>query len=192
MTEHTTLVNGGKLTQESWDAFVAQMKHDCVGPLYAEHATGDVMFVVKERHIQVGFDPEYTDNRVIQWDDSSWYTLDSFMAQLDDDLKERLQAMAVEAEDARWDDLGDDDKYALIDKLDFIHVYAWTEHWNFVGVHLTRKAAEEYVAQQSRKCGGRRRELVIFEEFQPCRELTAIRNAIMSGRLELSPEAAAL
>lgn len=176
-----SLANGDLLNAETFANFVERLKHDCHGPRFIEHGTGQVIFHVEEKSVVTGIDRELTENAAILKDDQIWLDLDSFLRDACKEDMDRFEALSKHFHKSSFNDQDKDEKLDIIEQIEGYSVSGFHQLWKTINVHFTHDAAQSYIDKNSSK---HKMELRIAEENQyRCDEFNAIKNAILQGKL---------
>lgn len=180
MSEIPSLAKGYPLTKETYDDFVSRLKHDCVGNGVKEHCTAEALFIVQSKRIVSGIDLDYSDDRMVYCDDSSWFSPQEYWDDLDDEGKENLNSQSVNHCGCEFLELDCSDQWDVLSDLDNHCVTGYEERWEYVNSHFTKAAAEAFIARKKHD----HRELRVYVESQYWAwEFNAIKDAILSGQL---------
>ena len=164
-----SLATGAALTPETFDDFIARLRHHCTGQGVADHCTADALFVVQARRIVTGIDPDYTEQRVAIVEDCMYFSpLDFFKAE-------------GQIDDAHY--LPVDDQWEAIRCADGVTVTGFHETWEYVNCHFTKEAAEAFIKRKSHDYPHGLRLFVDSQIY--AWEFNAIKNALISGELIL-------
>jgi len=179
-----SLATGADLTPDTWADFVARLHHDCVGDGVHDHYTADAIFIVQARRLVFGLDSEFSDNRAVIFDGSSWFSPAEYWDDCDDDERAALDAKAGELLDGHtFLRLESGDQWELLAELPEHTVTCWFDHWEYVNAHFTLDAAEAFIR---RKKHDYRDGLRVYVDAQVhCWEYNAIKAAILDGRLSI-------
>lgn len=183
-TKQLSIATGAPLSKETFDDFVARLKHDCVGDGVKRHYTADAIFVVQQKIRVYGVSEDYSGIRCVYRNEEMWESLDEFWTDIDDEDRLSLDIIAKnDVNDCETGFLGLDDynKWALLedDQQEFI-VTSYVEKWQYVNVHLTRDAADAFIKRKKHDY----KELRVYVDSQyRCWEFNEIKNAILTGKL---------
>lgn len=182
-----SLAHGAPLSSESWDDFVARLRHDCVGEGVHDHCTADAIFRVEARAFIYGIDRDYTDKLAVICDDSVWFSPQEYWDDLDEDQQSRLNMVVKQAHECDFLELKERDQWALLDEIDDHSVVGWDEKWEHVNSHFTKDAAEAFI---KRKRHDYREGMRVYVDAQTyCWEYNTIKEGILQGRIGLTDEA---
>lgn len=182
MSDIKTIASGAELTQETFDDFIARLRHDCIGEGAKEHITADAIFTVQAKKYIYGIDPDYCNRLVILRDSSRWENPDDFY----DDHADWDIAKQLELAGLKFKDLDEKDKFELIEEIEGVVVTGVSEHWEHVNSHYTKDAAEAFI---KRKKHDYRDGLRVYVDAQVhCWEWNAIKKALIDGKLILDNE----
>ena len=179
-----SLAFGSKLTQQSWDDFVARLVHDCKGDGVERHYTADAFFVVQAKRYTYGIDLDFGAELAICHEDSVYLSAKEFYENFfDDEERKDFDKKAQETHEKNFLDLFDFEQNSMMEEIDGVTVTGRAERWDYVSSHFTYEAAEAFI---KRKKHDYRDGLRIYAEAQTYSwEFNAIKEAIMSGRLVL-------
>lgn len=183
-----SLATGANLTAETWADFVKRLHHDCVGAGVERHFTADAIFIVQARRLIFGIDSDYTAKVVVIHDDSHWFSPLEYWEGCDEEDRASLDAQAMEEQECKFLDLDPFYQWEILGGLDDHTVTGWDERWEYVCAHLTRDAADAFIA---RKKHDYRDGIRVYVDAQTyCWEFNAIKEAILKGRMQFVGEAA--
>ena len=183
-----TLATGAPLTPASWADFVTRLHHDCVGEGVADHCTRDALFIVQAKRIITGFDTDYTDQLLVDCDDSSWYSPQEYWDGCDEYERAVLNVAAQAEYEHDFLALDVSEQWEILGALPDHHVTGWHEEWEYVNSHFTKDAAEAFIKRK--KHDYREGMRVCVESQYYAWEFNAVKEAILSGRLSLDAQAA--
>ena len=183
-TKHASLSTGAALTLETWADFVQRLHHDCVGEGVKRHYTADAIFIVQARKLIFGIDKDYTDRWAVLLDDHHWFSPRDYWDDCDEDQKSSLDVLACEADGVPFLELNDSQQWCILEDLDDHTVVGWNDRWDYVCAHLTRDAADAFIARKKHDYHDGLRIYVDAQTY--CWEFNAIKAAILTGRLQLS------
>lgn len=186
MSTTPSLATGAPLTPETWADFVTRLRHDCVGDGVDRHYTADALFTVEARKIDTGIDLEFADKKLVYREDSRWFSPLEFWEQADQDERNELSTMAANygTEPCLFTELAAHAQWEMLGDMPGCTVTGWVERWEYVNAHLTRDAADAFIA---RKKHDYRQGIRVYVESQCYAwEFNAIKEAILSGRLVFS------
>jgi len=152
--------------------------------------TQNPLYVVQERIVDVGYDPDYSGDSILWVDTTSGdYTLFKTVEEAAQVLVDEGDKTAEEAREIV--ECGD------IEENGF-KATGYKIRWEFVSAHLTMAAARRYIAENSHHCrdrctlelDGTKREMRVYvDSANRCHELVAIIEALKLGELGLFPAA---
>jgi hypothetical protein len=187
MTDKPSIATGAELTPDTWKDFVERLHHDCVGKGVENHYTADALFVVQARRINCGIDLDYTDNTLVAYDDSQWFSPKEYWDDLDEEEQEALNAKSQEEHEANFIDLDESYQWDMLSELEDHTVTGWEETWEYVNSHFTKDAAEAFIR---RKKHDYRNGMRVYVESQyHAWEFNAIKQAILDGRITFTQQA---
>lgn len=191
-TKAASLATGSPLTAETWSNFVSRLHHDCIGAGVERHYTTDAIFIVQARRLIFGIDKAYTDSWAVLLDGHHWFSPQEYWNDCDEEERARLNRLATEGGECGFLEMREAEQWDLLDSLDDHTVTGWDYRWDYVCAHLTRDAADAFIA---RKKHDYRDGIRVYVDAQVyCWEFNAIKEAILTGRLqfvaESHPEAA--
>lgn len=189
-----SLATGAALTPETWADFVARLKHHVRDEGVREHYTADALFIVQARRWVYGLDPDYcsSDDVVGIVEETTFETPRAYWDECDEDTQAAIdKATAASFSDAtaflelthpwnQWD--------ALKAHNNMLTVTGRAERWDYVGAHLTREAADAFIARKKHDYSDGIR--VYVDSRQYAWEFTAVLDAIIDGRLVLALDGA--
>jgi hypothetical protein len=176
-----SIMTGAALTAETLAEFKTRLHHDCAGAGYADHCTTQPVFVVKKREYVYGIDLDYADKRAIYCHDEYYHSISEFMESSSESFKLAFDASAQKNHELNFADLDEDAQFAMLAMNDHIQVVGYTEKWDYLNVHFTQSAADEFIQRSAHNYPDGLK--VCQESQQYCPEFNAIRNAILSGKL---------
>lgn len=179
-----TLAQGAGLNGATWADFVARLHHDCIGEGVSRHFTRDALFVVEAKKHTYGIDQDHGAEKVACIEDTVCTSpADYYNDHLDDDERAELDAACQEERGKPFLELGDQDRWSILSEQDNVTVTGRIEDWEFVCAHLTRDAADAFIARKKHDY----EELRVNVSAQICCwEFNAIKDAILQGRLVLA------
>ncbi|MDE9467620.1 hypothetical protein, partial [Xenorhabdus bovienii] len=151
MTDFISLADGGELTVENWNDFVKRLEYQHKGAGVDRHGTAHPSFTVRERVRVTGS----KDNNVgIFYDCDAYYSLEGALARLDDEQKQKIFNYAQDEHLSDWDDCSDTEKAESIKYiLEDSYIFYWKYNYKTVNTHLTREAAERFIARKQHDHG---------------------------------------
>ncbi|MDE9466423.1 hypothetical protein [Xenorhabdus bovienii] len=178
MTDFTSLADGGELSRETWDDFVKRLEYQHKGAGVDWHGTAHPSFTVRERVRVIGNDD---DEVGIYFDGEGHHYIDSLLETLDADQKREI----VEYSDeyfSDWDDCSDKEKAeSIIYILEDSYIFYWKYDYKTVNTHLTREAAERFIARKQHDHG---KLSVYAESFYWCWEIRTLIDGILTGKIK--------
>lgn len=176
-----SLATCAKLDEATFNDFIARLKHDCRYEGVRDHCTADALFIVEKKVIVSGIDKDYTDDWLVYYDESIWYSPLEFWKDLEHEVKIQLNKKCVEDEGAKFLKLAEHQQWLMIETLEEYNVVGYAERWEYVCAHFTKDAAEAFI---KRKGHDYRDGLRVYVESQYWSwEFNAIKNALMDGTL---------
>ena len=152
--------------------------------------TANPLYVVQERIVDVGYDPDYSGDSILWVDTTSGdYTLFKTVEEAAQVLVDEGDKTAEEAREIV--ECGD------IEENGF-KATGYKIRWEFVSAHLTMAAARRYIEENSHHCrdrcclelDGTKKEMRVYvDSAHRCHELIAVVEALKSGELGLFPAA---
>jgi len=182
-TAAASLATGAPINTDTWADFVRRLHHDCAGEGVRRHYTADAIFIVQARRLIFGIDKDYTDRLAVICDEQHWCSPKEYWDDCDEEGRAALDRMAMDEGGCAFLDLHGSDQWGVLEDLDGHSVVGIDDRWDYVCAHLTRDAAEAFIA---RKKHDYREGLRIYVDAQTyCWEFNAIKEAILDGRLRL-------
>ncbi|MFJ3110370.1 hypothetical protein [Pseudomonas putida] len=182
-TNVQSLATGDELTPETWADFVQRLRHDCIGEGVQDHHTADAMFIVQARRLVSGIDKDFTQDLVLIHDDREWFTPEDYWEGLGEAEREELDRSMLGAVGKKFLEAAESERWQLLGDLPDHTVVGYQETWEFVNTHFTKEAAEAFI--QRKKSDYRKGLRVAVESQYWAWEFNAIKNAILTGRLQL-------
>jgi hypothetical protein len=176
-----SIAKGDPLTAETWVDFVARLHHDCVGEGVDRHYTSCALFTVEQRKIDTGIDQDCTTDRLIYCDDSEWANPAAYLAECDEDQVANLDKLAQIEGFPSFAAANDYVQWDILENLDNHGVTGWVERWEYVNAHLTRDAADAFIARKKHDYPKGMR--VYVESQYYAWEFNTIKEAILAGKL---------
>ena len=176
-----SIATGAELSAATFANFVDRLRHDCIGTRHEEHGTGQPGFYVEEQRFITGIDLEFTDDVAIHCDDSTWFSIEAFMAQVVEDEMAELDAISKRINHSPFEE---NDLWGQIDcikELEGHTVTGFMETWETLNFHLTHDAAQHYIDKNHAKHKNKLR--IAVESQYRCDEFNTIRRAILDGKL---------
>lgn len=171
------------LTKETFADFVLRLRHDCEGDGVNRHYTSDAIFIVQQKVRTYGYTEEYSSEKMIYRDDSTWYSIKEFWDSLDENERKTLDDIALNGftDGKKFVDTDEHDQwYILQEEQTEFTVVGYKEGWKYVNAHFTRDGAEAFIKRKKHDYD----ELRIYVDSQYwCWEFNEIKNAILSGKL---------
>lgn len=195
--EFTTLANGGELSEQSFNDFIARLTHDCRGEGVKDHITSNAIFTVQYNKLITGLDTDYTDNLGCYFDSSFSGSIDDFLADIgadheaDDNFAVWLKD--VYEQDFEWLLSESRGEQAQILR-DFdqsengwfsLTICGYEYEWTHINSHFTKDAAERFIERKKHDYGEMR---VYVNSQYYAWEFNAIMGALMDGKLILNPD----
>lgn len=145
-----------ELTKETFDDFISRLKYHHRGEGVNDHCTRDPLFIVEKRERVTGFDSQYVDDYI-------WVNMQNDHAEADTRTAKRLDALDdAGRETGAWE-----------------KVY-YVDRWEFVSAHLTKEAAEAFIARKKHDYD----QLRVYVDCQLyCWEFNAIVNGLLDGEI---------
>lgn len=144
------------LEKETFDDFISRLKYHNQGEGVKDHCTANPIFIVQKRVRVYGFDSEYVSDYV-------WCN----------EEQDHKEANVVTAR--RLDALDDDGRATG----DWEKIY-YVDRWEYVCAHLTKEAAEAFIARKGHDYEGLR---VWVDSQYWCWEFNAIIKALLDGKV---------
>ncbi|MDE1484375.1 hypothetical protein [Xenorhabdus bovienii] len=179
MANFTSLADGGELSRETWDDFVKRLEYQHKGAGVDWHGTAHPSFTVREKVRLTGSED---DEVGIYYDCEAYYSLEGALARLDDERKQKIFNYAQEEHLSDWDDLSDKEKSeCIIYVLEESYIFYWKYDYKTVNTHLTREAAERFIARKQHDHG---KLSVYAESFYWCWEIRTLIDGILTGKIK--------
>ncbi|MCU9527546.1 hypothetical protein [Pseudomonas mosselii] len=178
-----SLAAGDELTPATWADFVQRLRHDCIGEGVQDHYTADAMFTVQARRLVSGIDKDFTQDLVLICEDREWFSPEDYWDGLGEAEREELDRSMLESVGKKFLEAADSERWQVLGDLPDHTVVGYQETWEFVNTHFTKDAAEAFI--QRRKSDYRKGLRVAVESQYWAWEFNAIKNAILTGRLQL-------
>lgn len=183
-----SIATGDKLDAATFADFVARLRHDCIGAGVHDHCTADAIFIVQARRIVYGIDTDYSDNRVLldHCNEGEWFSPKEFWKDRDHDARAALNKAMQDWSSCQFMKADESDQWYVLGELKGHSVTGWQETWEYVCAHFTKDAAEAFIG---RKKHDYQKGLRVYAESQYYSwEYNAIKEALMSGRLQYAEE----
>ncbi|MDE9483647.1 hypothetical protein KKI93_18235 [Xenorhabdus bovienii] len=179
MTDFTSLADGGELSRETWDDFVARLEYQHKGAGVDRHGTAHPSFTVRER-VRVAGNED--DEVGICYDGEGYYCIDSLLKTLGEEKKREITEYAQDEYFSDWDDCSDTEKAESIKYiLEDSYIFYWKYDYKTVNTHLTREAAERFIARKQHDHG----ELSVYvKSFYWCWEMRTLIDGILTGKIK--------
>ncbi|MCT8164079.1 hypothetical protein HX137_14260 [Pseudomonas sp. 165] len=171
------------MTPETWADFVQRLCHDCIGEGVQDHLTADVMFTVQARRLVSGIDKDFTEDLVLIYEDREWFSPEDYWDGLGQAEREELDRSMLGVVGKKFLEAAESERWELLGELPDHTVVGYQETWEFVNTHFTKDAAEAFI--QRKKSDYRKGLRVAVESQYWAWEFNAIKNAILTGRLQL-------
>lgn len=185
----TSLATGAEINPATWADFVARLHHDCVGDGARDHCTADAIFIVQAKRHIFGIDRDYTDRWAVIVDDKHWETPGAYHAELSDEGKANLDRIALFHCESSFLEVDQRQQWSILEDLPDHTVTGMGDRWEYVCSHFTKDAAEAFIR---RKKHDYRDGIRVYVDAQVhCWEFSAIKEAILSGRLAFVESSAA-
>lgn len=178
-----SLAKGDALTADTWNDFVARLRHDTIGERRHDHCTADAIFEVQEHQVIYGIDREYADeyeNVVIMCDDWKWWGPKAYWDSLDHDEMAALNRQSQDEHGCKFTRLDFTQQCDLLAEQPHLTVCGYQRHWVTINTHLTYAAAEAFIARKQHDFKTLR---VYTASAYWSWELKVIREAILNGSL---------
>ncbi|WP_323601015.1 hypothetical protein [Pseudomonas putida] len=182
-TNTQSLAAGDELTPGTWADFVHRLRHDCIGEGMQDHYTADVMFTVQARRLVSGIDKDFTEDLVLICEDREWFSPEDYWDGLGEAEREELDRSMLGTVGKKFLEAAESERWELLGDLPDHTVVGYQETWEFVNTHFTKDAAEAFI--QRKKSDYRKGLRVSVESQYWAWEFNAIKNAILTGRLQL-------
>lgn len=182
-TNVQSLAAGDELTPETWADFVQRLCHDCIGEGVQDHHTADAMFIVQARRLVSGIDKDFTEDLVLIYEDREWFSPEDYWDGLGEAERQELDRSMLGAVGKKFLEAAESERWELLGELPDHTVVGYQETWEFVNTHFTKEAAEAFI--QRKKSDYRKGLRVAVESQYWAWEFNAIKNAILTGRLQL-------
>ena len=176
-----SLANGAKLDAATFANFVERLHHDCVGAGVDDHCTSHAIFNVEQRVIVYGLDRDYSEKRVVFCDDSEWFSPKAFWDDLDSDSRAEVNKRMQDWSRCQFMKASESDQWEVLGELPNHTVTGWDDRWEIVNSHLTKDAAEAFIARK--KHDYRKGLRVCVDSQYYAWEYEAIKKGVLSGRL---------
>lgn len=180
----SSILNGEKLTAQSFDDFITRLKHDCKGAGVDKHWTADAIFLVQRKERKWGLSSEYSDKRCIV--DSAnardWASPKEYWADCCNEERVSLNILAMERAECGYLEIEEEDQWDLFadGEIEDCSVVYYEDHWVTVNSHFTNDAAEAFIARK----GHDYNELRVYVDAQSyCSEYNTIKQALMDGSI---------
>ena len=185
MTDTTKLsiASGNKLTPETFADFVQRLKYHCKGEGVDDHCTADAIFIVQCKRLVSGIDTDYTDQRLVYCDDSTWFSIQEYWDDLEYESQVRLNKKSQEWCEKQFMKADPSDQWYLIGELDDHTVTGYQWEWEYVNSHFTKEGAEAFIKRKKHDYPKGLRVYVDANIY--CWEFNAIKEALMDGSLVL-------
>lgn len=185
-----SLATGAALTAENFADFIVRLRHDTIGERRHDHCTADAIFLVQHEEKIYGIDRDYADpedSTVVMCDDWRWFSPREYWDHLDAEGKWRLRERCREEHGCTFLKADIRDQWDILAQLPDHTVTGYMKQWVTLNSHLTHAAAEAFIKRKQHDYGPLR---VYADSAFWSWELKAIREALMSGRLQyVEPEA---
>ncbi|MDG9809475.1 MULTISPECIES: hypothetical protein [Pseudomonas] len=178
-----SLARGDALTADTWNDFVARMRHDTIGERRRDHCTADAIFEVQEHQVIYGIDREYADEHesvLISCDDWEWFGPKAYWESLDLDQKAILNRQSQAEYGCKFMRADFTQQCDLLAEQPHLTVCGYQRQWVTIGTHLTYAAAEAFITRKKHDFKALR---VYTASAYWAWELKAIREAILNGSL---------
>jgi hypothetical protein len=179
-----TLYNGSKLTHSTFNDFVTRLKFHCRGEGVSNHHTAEALFIVQTKRMVTGLMSDFTDNKCIHdgEDSETFYSLESFIENLDDDTLKHYELNDYECP---FLEMSESDQWDALENISQLTISGFDTSWEYVNCHLTKEAAQRFIERKQHD----HMELRIYVDSQYWAwEFNTIKNAILDGRLVLKDE----
>lgn len=143
-----SIANGEKLNATNWQDFVSRLHDANRGDGVNRHHTADPIFMVQKHETVYGFDDEYSEEKIVHHDDSTWHSPKEYWDDLDDEGQEELNNCANESWDNDFLECEEDEQWLTLGELDGHTVCGIKRQWVNINAHLTREAAEAFIARK--------------------------------------------
>lgn len=134
------------------------------------------------RRRDFAIDQDYTDKLAVYIDELVWFSPQEYWDDCDDGKRADLDGIAAEEYDRKFLDLDPFFQWEILGELPDHTVSGWDDRWEYVCAHLTRDAADAFISRKKHDYPDGLRVAVEAQVY--CWEFNAIKEAILSGRLQ--------
>lgn len=145
---NTSIADGAKLTQETFADFIKRLKYHHRGEGVSRHCTADPIFMVQQQATIYGLDDEYSEAKIVHFDDCEWSSPQEYWDDLDAEGQEDLNNFCRGACDTDFTELDEEAQWEVLADLDGHTVCGIKKVWHYVNAHFTREAAEAFIRRK--------------------------------------------
>lgn len=182
-----SIADGARLSPETFADFIERLKHHNRGEGVNWHHTADPIFMVQKHETIYGLDDEYSEGKIVHFDDSTWHSPQEYWDDLEDGEKESLNISANDIWDNDFLDCDESEQWLTLADIDGHTVCGIKKEWRHVNAHFTREAAEAFIRRKQHDYPPLR---VYVESMCYGWEYQEIIQALCDGRLIFADKAA--
>lgn len=186
MSTTETLATGARLTPETFADFIQRLEHHHRDDGVKWHHTADPIFTVQKHHTIYGLDLDYADGRFVALEDRVWFSPQEYWNDLEQEEREAINADCLENHETPFTSLDEDDQWSMLESFDDHTVSGYRREWQFLNAHLTKEAAEAFIARKQHDYPPLR---VYVESMYFGWEYKELMAALLDGRLVLVEKA---
>lgn len=166
------------LDANSWNEFVTRLHHHNTADGRSSHGTNEPLFIVQSKDMICGFEDGFSGERYVYDGESSFASPQEYWDALDAQGKHALNGQSLETEDELFCDLSENTQWDILGESEGLTVSRCRPEWRFISAHLTREAAEAFIARK----GHDYNELRVYVSSQAyCVEFNSIKKGILDG-----------
>lgn len=178
-----SIAEGAKLTPETFADFVQRLSYHNRGEGVKQHITADPIFMVQQQATVFGLDDDYSEGKVVAFEDSTWYSPEEYWNDAEEELEEELNRLSQEAWGMDFMECEEDEQWLVLADLEGHTVTGYRHEWQNLNAHLTREAAEAFIRRKQHDYPPLR---VFVESMYFGWEYREIIAALIDGRLVLA------